>query len=145
MQFHVGNQANSGDIGESLEVDPLSQFQLQELKQLYEPNSAQYLLGDSIGKPVDSIQSSAQKVNDQKMPLSTRNKNLSQNKRGGKTSLRESFEPIQQRTMPNQFTFGRNAQAKLGQSFNAGSSGMHGILGVKKASLFGKQQPGQTF
>jgi len=55
MQFHVGNQANSGDIGESLEVDPLTQFQLQELKQLYEPNSAQYLLGDSIGKPADSI------------------------------------------------------------------------------------------
>ena len=56
--------------------------------------------------------------------------------------MRESFDSSSaQRTTTGQFTFGRNAQARLGQSYNPGSSGMQGILGVKKASLFNSKVP----
>ena len=57
--------------GQSYEGEPMNNFTAKELKQLYDPNSAEKLLDNSVSKPQDSIQSSARRIR-QVIPHTTR-------------------------------------------------------------------------
>ena len=109
---------------------------------MYNPGSAQHLdklASDSISKPIDSIHSSVQKIN--QAPLQTTRAKPLRNL-ADERSPRAQFNTSVTRTTTGQFTFGRNSgQNRLGQSYNPGNQGMKGILGVKKASLFKSPGP----
>ena len=63
LRFHGFNNGNNvNQDSQENDIDPLTLLNLPELRQMYDPNSAQQLMDDSISKPADSIQSSAQKI-----------------------------------------------------------------------------------
>ena len=74
----------------------------------------------------------------QKFTKASTSKNRTHRNTDDNASQRLSVEHIGYRTNTGQVSFGRNAASRLGASYNPGSTGMQGILGVKKASLFGK-------
>ena len=64
LRFHglSAGATNSDELlqaSQNLEIDPQVHFNLNELKQLNEPNSANQLLDNSVSKPIDSIHSSS--------------------------------------------------------------------------------------